>query len=240
VKRLAVILLNWNGLADTLAALDSLRACRTPEGWTLWTIVVDNGSTDGSPEALAARADAELIALPHNVRFAAGNNAGLERALAGGAQAIALLNNDTEADAGLFERLLLALEQDPAAGAVGPLIYHAPPTDRIWYAAASAGPGWRGPPTMASASATTASIARSSAPATSRGAACWRGERCGSAWGRSTSVTTSMPRTATGVCGRAPRATGCCSSPPRDCGTRCRRAAGRRAHGRSITACERI
>ena len=66
---------------------------------------------------------------------------GIQRALAQGAAAIALLNNDTLADAGLFERLLLALEQHPGAGAAGPLIYYAAPTDRIWYAGGACHPG---------------------------------------------------------------------------------------------------
>jgi hypothetical protein len=45
-----------------------------------------------------------------------------------------LLNNDVQADPGLYEKLLAALAEDPAAGAAAPLIYHAAPTDRIWYA----------------------------------------------------------------------------------------------------------
>jgi len=142
VKRLAVILVNWNGLADTLAALDSLARCHMPDGWSLWRIVVDNGSRDGSADALARRDDCELIALPDNLRFAGGNNVGLRRALAAGADAIALLNNDTVADAALFERLLLALEQEPGAGAVGPLIYFGPPSARIWYAGGEVRPAW--------------------------------------------------------------------------------------------------
>ena len=141
MKRLVVIVLNWNGLRDTLAALDSLARCRMPEGWSLGTIVVDNGSSDGSAAALATRTDVELIALPANLRFAGGNNMGLRRALAAKADAIALLNNDTEADAALFEHLLLALEQDAGAGAAGPLIYYAPPSSRIWYAGGECEPG---------------------------------------------------------------------------------------------------
>jgi GT2 family glycosyltransferase len=45
-----------------------------------------------------------------------------------------LLNNDVVADPWLYEKLLAALEADPGAGAAAPLIYHALPTDRIWYA----------------------------------------------------------------------------------------------------------
>jgi GT2 family glycosyltransferase len=141
VKRLTVIVLNWNGFGDTAALLPTLRRCRVPEGWTAHVLVVDNGSTDGSAERLrAAYPEVEVLALPENRMFAGGNNAGLERALAEGADAIMLLNNDTEADPGLYEKLLLALEQDPAAAAAAPLIYHAPPTDVIWYAGGSCVP----------------------------------------------------------------------------------------------------
>src|SRR5262249_13040005 len=118
VRKLTVVVLNWNGLADTRSLLPTLLACRMPEDWTLEPIVVDNGSTDGSVAALRAEfTGVQVLDLPQNRRFAGGNNAGLSRALANGADAVALLNNDTKADPGLFERLLLALEQDPGAGA---------------------------------------------------------------------------------------------------------------------------
>ena len=135
MKRLDVVVLNWNGLADTRALLPTLARCRAPEGWRVVVRVVDNGSTDGSAAAIAREFPAvELMALPENRRFAGGNNAGLRAALAAGADAVMLLNNDTEADPGLFERLVLALEQDPDAGAAAPLIYYAAPSPRIWYA----------------------------------------------------------------------------------------------------------
>jgi len=135
VKRLAVVVLNWNGLEDTRALLRTLAHCRAPQGWSVQTIVVDNGSSDGSPAKLGAEfPGVEIVALSENLRFAGGNNAGLERALKNGADAVMLLNNDTEADPGLLERLVLALEQDPKAGAAAPLIYFAAPSQRIWYA----------------------------------------------------------------------------------------------------------
>jgi GT2 family glycosyltransferase len=135
VKTLAVIVLNWNGLDDTRALLQTLAHCHTPEGWRVRVLVVDNGSTDGSVEALAREfPDVALLPLPDNRRFAGGNNAGLRQVLAQGADAAMLLNNDTEADPQLLERLVLALEQDPHAGAAAPLIFFARPLDRIWYA----------------------------------------------------------------------------------------------------------
>ncbi len=135
MKRLAVVVLNWNGVADTLALLPTLERCRIPEGWEAQVLVVDNGSTDGSPARIAAaHPRAEVLALPENQRFAGGNNFGISRALTHGADVVMLLNNDTEADPGLYEHLLLALDQDPGAGAAAPLIYFAPPSARIWYA----------------------------------------------------------------------------------------------------------
>lgn len=135
MKRVTALVLAWNGLALTRATLDSLRRCRMPAGWALHLMVVDNASTDGTPEALrAGYPDVELIALPENRRFAGGNNAGLARALERGDDAVMLLNNDVLADPGLVERLLLALEQTPGAGAAAPLIYHAAPSNVVWYA----------------------------------------------------------------------------------------------------------
>ena len=135
MSRLAVVVLNWNGLADTRAALTSLLACRLPPGWEAALMMVDNGSTDGSAQAVRREFPAvEVLALPENRRFAGGNDAGLTRALAAGADAVMLVNNDTEADPGLFERLIGALDADPKAGAAAPLIRFAGPGERIWYA----------------------------------------------------------------------------------------------------------
>ena len=135
MRRLSVIVLNWNGLDDTRAALASLAACRVPPGWQVALMMVDNGSTDGSVDTVRREFPAvEVVALPENRRFAGGNNEGIKRALAAGADAIMLINNDTEAAGGLFDHLLGALERDPEAGAVGPLICFAQPRDVIWYA----------------------------------------------------------------------------------------------------------
>ena len=142
-RTLAVVVLSWNGLALTRDTLASLAACRMPEDWMLQVIVVDNASHDGS-QAMVAREfpDVTLMALAENRRFAGGSNAGVVHALESGAAAIMLLNNDVVADPDLMVKLLAALAERPDAGAVAPLIYHAPPTDRIWYAGGVCEPRW--------------------------------------------------------------------------------------------------
>jgi GT2 family glycosyltransferase len=135
VKALWIVVLNWNGLADTRRLLPTLAACRDPDGWTHTVLVVDNGSTDGSVDAIRSEfPDIRLLPLGENRRFAGGNNPGIRRALAEGADAVMLLNNDTQADPGLLEHLLRALDQDPHAGAAAPLIYFGAPSRSIWYA----------------------------------------------------------------------------------------------------------
>ncbi len=141
MRTLAVVVLSWNGRELTRDTLRSLAACRVPGDWRLRTLVVDNASTDDSPAMVRGEfPGVELVALAENRRFAGGNNAGIARALESGADAVMLLNNDVLADPGLLEKLLAALDERPEAGAAAPLIYHAPPSDRIWYAGGRCAP----------------------------------------------------------------------------------------------------
>lgn len=117
----ATVIVNWNGREDTLRCLASLAEGSTrPEV----TLVVDNGSTDGSAEAIrAAYPDVEVIALPANRHFAAGANAGLRRALDMGADFIWLLNNDVEVEPDALGRLVSMMRAGPQIlGMIGPRI----------------------------------------------------------------------------------------------------------------------
>jgi GT2 family glycosyltransferase len=118
----AIILLTWNGLADTLACLASLEAGGHPrDGESV--VVVDNGSSDGTLEAVAGRFPwAERLQNGANLGFAGGNNAGMRWALERGFDLVMLLNNDTEVPAGSLETLTAFLEAHPEAGAVQPLL----------------------------------------------------------------------------------------------------------------------
>jgi GT2 family glycosyltransferase len=127
-----VIVLNWNGAAVIRECLDSLLAMDYPD---FKVLVVDNASTDGSPEDVAgAYPQVELLRLDKNLLYAGGNNAGIERALEAGAGAVLLVNNDTVADSRLLTHLVEGLLGNPGAGVVGPKIFYYDKKDVLWSA----------------------------------------------------------------------------------------------------------
>ncbi len=95
--RVAIIVLTYNGLADTLACLASLERLDYPRE-RYRVVVVDNASQDGTPATVReAYPQVGVIETGANLGFAAGNNAGLRYALAQGYDYTLLPNNDTEA-----------------------------------------------------------------------------------------------------------------------------------------------
>jgi GT2 family glycosyltransferase len=116
----SIIILNWNNRDCTLACLASLARAQIG-GASL--VVVDNGSTDGSVEAVRAQyPHVRLLALPENLGYSGGNNVGIRAALEDGAGAVLLLNNDTEVAPDFLEPLLEVLNGRPRAAAVSSAI----------------------------------------------------------------------------------------------------------------------
>lgn len=125
-----VVVVNWNGAAETLACLASLRAAAPPPGRVH---LVDNGSTDGSWERLEAEAgDARLHRNAENRGFAGGANVGIRAALAEGAGAVLLLNNDARVAPDAILRLVEAAARRPDAGLFGPKIFRDRAAGRLW------------------------------------------------------------------------------------------------------------
>ena len=126
------VILAHNEISYTRECLTSILALDPPADRVL---LVDNASTDGTPARVAEEfPSVEVLALPENRYFAGGVNAGIERALAGGAGSVLLLNNDLVLEREALGVLTRAIEADPARGAVGPKLFFYDPPDRIWFA----------------------------------------------------------------------------------------------------------
>ncbi len=130
--RVAIIILNWNGLEDTPACLASLNRLDYP---AYDIVVVDNGSSDNSVAAIrAAYPQVTLIETGDNLGYVGGNNIGLKWAKAAGVDYALLLNNDTEVTPDFLSLLVETAEADPMIGIVGPTIYYFDRPEVIWSA----------------------------------------------------------------------------------------------------------
>jgi GT2 family glycosyltransferase len=131
-RRWAIVVLSWNGRDDTLACLRSLAGLDWPG---LDVFCVDNGSADGSPEAVREQFPAvTLIENGSNLGYAGGNNVGIRAALERGADWILLLNNDATLAADAVRELDAVAGTHPRAGVLGGKVLFADPPDRVWFA----------------------------------------------------------------------------------------------------------
>lgn len=127
-----VIVLNWNGGKGLISCLESV-ATQTHPGTS--TILVDNGSSDGSLEAAAARfPNVEVIRNGANLGYCVGNNRGIERALEKSCEFVLLLNNDAVLDSAAVASMVEAADEPPLAGIVGPKILYSADRETIWSA----------------------------------------------------------------------------------------------------------
>jgi hypothetical protein len=127
-----ILTLNWNGMVDTLAFAAECRRQTYPN---LRVLVVDNASTDGSMEALAAQfPEVERLYNPENWGFPRAMNVGLRHALQQGADYVFVANNDTLLAPDMVA-LLVGAAQRYKADMTGPAIYYASEPDRLWWLA---------------------------------------------------------------------------------------------------------
>jgi hypothetical protein len=114
MTRLSVLVVNWNGKELVLRCLAALRATLDPAQDEV--IVVDNGSSDGSAEAMQEEHPwATLIRNAANLGYAAANNQAFQRSRG---TYILMLNPDAEVTPGAVDRMISALNTLPRAGAV--------------------------------------------------------------------------------------------------------------------------
>jgi N-acetylglucosaminyl-diphospho-decaprenol L-rhamnosyltransferase len=128
MPRLAVVIVSWNVRGLLTACLRSLLADLASTEFETEVWVVDNGSSDGTPQMVEeAFPDVHLIASRENLGFVRGNNRALNEILDREAPSVDyfwLLNPDTEVQPGATAALIAALETHPKAGIVGPKLLY--------------------------------------------------------------------------------------------------------------------
>ena len=126
------LVLSWNGREDTLRCLESLSNVAYDN---LTIVCVDNGSTDGSVEAVRERFPAvRLIEAGENLGYAGGNNLGIRAALEHGADWVMLVNNDATVAPDVIDGFQAAADTDPRAGILAGKVYFGDRPRTIWFA----------------------------------------------------------------------------------------------------------
>ncbi len=105
-----MVVVNWNRKELLRACLQSLAR---QQGVPFETIVVDNGSSDGSADMAEREFQARVIRNQENRGFCAANNQAIA---ASQFEFVALLNNDAEAEPGWLDALYQACNRHPRIG----------------------------------------------------------------------------------------------------------------------------
>jgi GT2 family glycosyltransferase len=118
VPELSVILVNFNDRQNLETCLHTLFEVVRREETEI--LVVDNASSDGSPEMVRRRFPrTRLIENKKNVGFARANNQGLMQTEG---PLVLFLNTDAKVNAGALELLMEEMLNNPQAGGVGPAL----------------------------------------------------------------------------------------------------------------------
>lgn len=124
MNRVAIVVLNWNGIIDTLECLKSLQK-QTYKNYTI--LIIDNGSVDNSRQLLDEyhfkHKNTEVIYNPKNYGFAGGVNTGIRWAMKKKYDYVALFNNDAIADKDWLGSLVQAAEQKDIGISTGLLLH---------------------------------------------------------------------------------------------------------------------
>lgn len=119
MSKISVIIVSWNASGYLRDCLDSIRA--TGGSLVQEVIVVDNASSDGSPDMVAKEfPEVILIRSQENLGFARANNLGIKRATG---TFLALINSDVIVHPKCFQELVAQLEAHPEIGLTGPKVF---------------------------------------------------------------------------------------------------------------------
>jgi len=123
LQKVALSVLTWNTKnisMDSVKALIAEKGRLESAGFQAEVIVCDNGSNDGTVEALQKLKDITLILNKQNVGISVAKNQVTEKALANGADYVFFSDGDIEIVPWSLLQMTLWLMQHPKAGCIGP------------------------------------------------------------------------------------------------------------------------
>ena len=122
MPRIALVVLSYNGLADTRKCLESLSA-QAMERTDILSVLVDNGSTDGTADFVRTEFPwCTVHRVDVNRGPSAGNNRGIEFVRSQGCDWIILLNNDTTVSSDFLNQMAELADSPQGFDILGPVI----------------------------------------------------------------------------------------------------------------------
>ena len=135
MKRVAIIVLNWNQPELTYECVNSLLGIDYND---FIVIVVDNGSNIDKYRKLRKLIEeneiVKIVRSENNLLYAGGNNFGYQFARQFDPDYVLFLNNDTIVDRQFLRKLVDLMDKHNEVGVVGPKIYYSEKPDTIWHA----------------------------------------------------------------------------------------------------------
>ncbi len=120
----SIVILNWNGLDDTIECIESLQKVTYPN---FEVIVIDNASNGDDVRVLNERFGSYITLIENKKNYGCGEgyNSGIRYALnKGGSKYIITMNNDVTLDPAFMDELVRVAESDGKIGIVGPKIFY--------------------------------------------------------------------------------------------------------------------
>src|SRR3990167_6998586 len=104
MKKISIVILNFNGWEDTIRCLESLKKVKSTKEYKVEILVIDNATKNESVQNIRkAVPSVNMIENPVNLGFSGGCNEGMRYALDNRADYVVLLNNDTVVDEDFIE-----------------------------------------------------------------------------------------------------------------------------------------
>lgn len=133
LPKVNIVILNWNGLDDTINCLDSLKKL---DYSNYQVVVIDNGSENNEGAKLKKQfPDVHVVQNKDNKGYTGGCNQGIEYGQKTKSDYILLLNNDVVVTKDFLKPMVNFYESSEDAGMISPVILYTDKTN-VWFAGA--------------------------------------------------------------------------------------------------------